>query len=73
MVLQQQGQQKQLLNKSASSYVNFNVSHSAKTSSTPYINMKEAEVNAVQNFWSLNCKNIVFLTQIFILIKTQKI
>ena len=73
MVLQQQGQQKQLLNKSASSYVNSNVSHSAKTSSTPYINMKEAEVNAVQNLWSLNCKNIVFLTQIFILIKTQKI
>ena len=47
IVLQQQGLQKQLLNKSASSYVNSNVSHSTKATSTPYINVEKTTVLSV--------------------------
>ena len=41
IVLQQQGLQKQLVNKSASSYVNSNVSHLTKAASTPCINVEK--------------------------------
>ena len=47
IVLQQQGLQKQLVNKSASSYVSSNVSQSTKATSTPYINAEKTTVLSV--------------------------